>query len=185
MRRGIHMILVSLAFAALSLGFVGISLACPSAIKVGSPDFPNELPGDMLQSDPSLARMHLSNVTKVLPIAQRKCAEGSPSNCHLADFLRTAKSGLECYTGGGGSLEHGALSASNAGAAGSQKTANEQCECGPDYISCKERNCRREGVRCTVTRNGGQVSIAQYGRDGKHGGSATWYGGNRCAAITK
>lgn len=58
----------------------------------------------------------------------------------------------------------------------------ESCTCGPDYIACHERNCRRGNGRCQISRGNGFTSITGYDNQGRKGATHVWYGGNKCGA---
>lgn len=85
--------------------------ACPSSVKVGSPDNPVEI-GPDLRGDAGFAAMHLQTVAKMLPMAQRSCQQGVAANCRMASFMAEAKAGLECYAGGSTSSSAGNANAS-------------------------------------------------------------------------
>ena len=72
--------------------------ACPSSVAVGSPGSPIEI-GSFLKDDPDFAKMHLTTVNRMLPVARQSCQQGVTDNCLLASFLAKAKTGLECHAG--------------------------------------------------------------------------------------
>lgn len=64
----------------------------------------------------------------------------------------------------------------------SQTAQAEVCACGPNYIACHERNCKRGGGRCQVFRENGYTSIVSYDQQGRKLDTHVWRGGNKCGA---
>lgn len=64
----------------------------------------------------------------------------------------------------------------------SQTAQAEMCICGPNYIACHERNCKRGSGRCQVFRENGYTSIVSYDQQGRKLDTHVWRGGNKCGA---
>lgn len=65
----------------------------------------------------------------------------------------------------------------------SETSRAETCVCGPDYITCHERNLKRGGARYQVFRESGYTSIVNYDKNGMKLTTHVWRGGNNCGAA--
>lgn len=144
-----------------------VQATCPSSVTVGSPDSPVEI-ADALKGDPAFASTHLTNVRNLLPRVRESCQKGVASNCRLADFLATAKSGLECYAGldgstagrmhSGSAREMTRSGTADAGKGSAGITAGV-CQCGPDYVQCWARRAQSSGSRYSISPDGRGITF--------------------------
>lgn len=180
-----------LALVAFLVGISSAQAACPSSVTVGSPDAPVEI-ADALKGDPAFASTHLNNVRSLLPRVRESCQKGIASNCRLADFLATAKSGLECYAGvegaTAGQMRSGnAREMTNGGATGAGRgnaaTTSGACQCGPDYVQCWARRAQSSGSRYTISPDGRGITF--YDAKGQVASVKGIDADGSCSAITK
>lgn len=158
---------------------------CPSSVVVGSPDSPVEI-ASSLKDDPTFAKMHLDNVSRLLPRVRESCQSGIENSCRLANFLTTAKASLECYAGVGGStvgqMRSGdARDTNKLSSTGS--APNEICRCGPDYVQCQARLAQRSGSRYSISSDGRTITL--YDAKGLIGSVKGLDEDGRCSAIAK